>query len=144
LAGVFCHHLYKVYPVCVSALAGVWRAGPKGQHIRYHTRSVRLAEETTASGLGCAILDNLHCGAVYTPAYFIGVGLLQGDSLASATANLHKEWWTTYVGCTGFWLPFMWFNFRFVPEARRVQAMASANLAWSVAIDYLAHRGDPM
>jgi hypothetical protein len=34
----------------------------------------------------------------------------------------------------------MWFNFRFVPSARRVQAMASANLVWSVVMDYLAHR----
>jgi hypothetical protein len=96
---MFCHHLYKLYPVGVSVVAGAWKGAPRARHLRFHTRAVRLAqEETAAGGFGCALLDNAHCGAIYTPAYFLGVGLLQGDALATATANLRQEWWTAYVG----------------------------------------------
>lgn len=57
-----------------------------------------------------------------------------------ALALLQGEWWPTYTSCTAFWIPFMAANFRMVAPARRVQAMAVANMFWNVVIDYLAHR----
>mmetsp|Transcript_103746 Transcript_103746/g.163826 ORF Transcript_103746/g.163826 Transcript_103746/m.163826 type:complete len:96 (+) Transcript_103746:1-288(+) len=87
-----------------------------------------------------AIVDNLHVALIYTPSYFFGVGLLSGDGVETVMANLKKEWVSGYLLGTGFWLPFMWFNFKVVPAAGRVQAMATANLLWNVIIDYVAHR----
>ncbi|CAK9059621.1 unnamed protein product [Durusdinium trenchii] len=85
-------------------------------------------------------VDNIHCGSFYIPVYFLSVGLMQSDSLQASKENLMAEWWTTYVTCTGFWVPFMCANWRFCPAAHRVKAMQTANLFWNVIIDHLAHR----
>merc|ERR1712190_4379 len=90
--------------------------------------------------LGCACTDNIHCLALYIPAYFLSVGILQGDSWKESRENLGREWITTYVTCTGFWVPFMWVNFTVMPPDRRVQFMVVRNLLWNVVIDHLAHR----
>ena len=97
--------------------------------------------DSPAHGFGCAIVDFVHNNVIYIPAYFIGVGLMQGDTMKTSVDNLKCEWFTTGVTCSAFWLPFTWFNFSVVPAARRVQTMATANLLWNVVIDYLAHRG---
>eukprot|EP00438_Fugacium_kawagutii_P031277 Skav218649 [mRNA] locus=scaffold365:667850:669880:- [translate_table: standard] len=91
--------------------------------------------------LVAAKVDNVHCGTIYIPAYFISVGLLQGDSFQKSKDNLMTEWSITYLSCTGFWIPFMWANWRHCAPAQRVKAMAAGNLVWNVVIDHLAHRG---
>ena len=132
--GGFLHFLYRAYPAAVAAAARA--ALPAASPAR-----ARLLDETTfAHAHACGWVDALHCGALYIPAYFVGVGFLQGDEIDDATAALKGAWMETWLSCTAFWVPYMSANFLFVPSALRVRAMAVGNLAWSVAIDYLAHR----
>ena len=131
----------QAYPVVVraSAAAAIATAPPVAAAL---VQRLRLAStESTWHNLSCSVLDNIHCLTIYIPAYFLGVGLLQGDTLARAQRNLADEWWTSYVACSGFWIPYMWLNFSLVPAVKRVQFMAAGNLVWSVAIDWIAHRG---
>ena len=103
----------------------------------------RVASMATAEhALGCAFVDNAHNGLLYIPAFFYGVGLPQGQPPVEITATLRREWMPTYLSCSAFWVPVMWFNFRFLPPHRRVQAMAVCNFFWDVIIDFLAHRGE--
>ena len=74
------------------------------------------------------------------PAYFVGVGMLQGDTLAESRANLKREWLNSWAVGASFWMPFMCFNFAYVRPQFRVRLMAAANTVWSVLIDYMAHR----
>ena len=130
--GGFLHFLYQCYPAVVTTTA---RLGtPSALATRLLDRS------SPAHSLACACVDNIHCGLLYIPAFFLGVGCLQGGTLADAKTNLKAEWWPTYTSCTGFWIPYMWFNFACVPAAARVRAMAVGNLGWNAVIDYLAHR----
>ena len=94
-------------------------------------------------GAGCSLLDNAHCGLVYIPAYFFAVGALQGQSPGQARAALGAEWATTYASCSAFWIPYSFANFSYVAAAHRVKFVAVGNLAWSVAIDFIAHRDRP-
>ena len=133
--GGFLHVLYQFYPLVVRGASR--RLLPDGT-----TLQKKLLNETTLlHAHACAWVDNVHCGVIYIPAYFVGVGLLQGDSASESRANLRSEWWPTYASCTIFWVPFMMGNFALLPPARRVQAMSIGNLGWSVVIDFLAHRG---
>ena len=50
------------------------------------------------------------------------------------------EWQDTYLGCTAFWIPYMWYNFTKIAPAGRVQFMAVGNLIWCIFIDHIAHR----
>ena len=96
----------------------------------------------SAASCGCAVVDNPRRHPL-DPSYYIGVGLLQGDSLAQARSNLAAEWRSSYLVGACFWFPVMSFNFAVVPPQYRVRTMAFANMAWSVIIDYMAHRGQP-
>ena len=91
----------------------------------------------------CAVCDNIHDGTLMIPAYFLGVGMMQGDSFQQARRNLRAEWRSTYLADAAFWLPVMSANFALVPAQYRVRTLAAASTAWSVIIDHLAHRNKP-
>ena len=96
--------------------------------------------ETGAHAFGCAIVDTVHDGTLMIPSYFLAVGILQGDTLAQARANLMNEWLNSWGVGASFWIPFMYCNFAMVRPQYRVRMMAAANTVWSVLIDYMAHR----
>ena len=135
MGGLF-HFLCQAFPLTVCAVgrqlpAQSWLGG-------------RLqATGSAAHAFGCAVVDNIHDGALMLPSYFIGVGLLQGDSLEQARSNLRTEWLNSYLVGAGFWLPVMSINFAIIPPHFRVRTMALANVAWSVIIDFMAHRSQP-
>ena len=135
MGGVF-HFLCQAFPLLVSA-AG--RRLPA----RFPLAQQLQAPGSAAHAVGCAICDNLHDGSLMIPAYFLGVGMLQGEPLASARRNLMAEWRTTYLVDACFWLPVMSANFALVPAQYRVRFIAAASTAWSVIIDYMAHRSKP-
>jgi hypothetical protein len=99
--GGFLHFLYRNYTPWILAAA---KNLPASSALRR-----RLADVSgKPHALACAVVDNAHCGLLYTPAYFIGVGALQGDSFAHSKDNLLAQWPTSYASVTGFWVPFMW------------------------------------
>jgi protein Mpv17 len=152
--GAFCNVLYQTYPHIVGFLA---------RRLTTATSTLRapLLRETSAMhNCSVSVVDNVHCGLIYLPSFFLGVGVLKGDTVDNSTANLRREWRDSYVSCTLFWMPFMAYNFAFVPAhgassrlpiqihfahspapfAGRVRAMAAANCIWNVVIDYIFHR----
>lgn len=135
MGGAF-HFLCQIFPLVVCA---VGRQLPA----RYGLARSLQSTSSAAHAFGCAICDNVHDGAIMIPLYFLGVGMLQGDSFDKARRNLRAEWLTSYLADAGFWLPVMSANFALVPAAYRVRTVAAASMAWSVIIDYLAHRSKP-
>ena len=134
-SGGIMHFLNNWYPSLVSTASR--RALPASSRVT----ALLTHKRSLAHSLACACVDNVHCGLIYIPTYFLAVGIMQGNRAADAYANLSREWWPTYASCTGFWVPFMWANFTLVPAVMRVKAIAVGNLGWNVVIDYLAHRG---
>ena len=131
--GAFLHFLYPHFPNAARAAANLVSSAPLRKRL--------LDQRSFSHAVGCAAVDNVHCALIYLPTFFVGVGLLQGESFDSAVATLRREWRDAYVYCTAFWVPFMSLNFKLVPPSHRVRAMASANFFWNVIIDYVAHRG---
>ena len=135
MGGLF-HFFCQAFPLAVCA---VGRQLPARSWLGTQLQ----ATDSAAHACGCAVVDNIHDGTLMIPSYYIGVGLLQGDSLAQARSNLAAEWRSSYLVGACFWFPVMSFNFAVVPPQYRVRTMAFANMAWSVIIDYMAHRGQP-
>lgn len=135
MGGAF-HFLCQVFPLLVCAV---------GRRLPAHTALARQLQATGSMthAFGCAIADNIHDGSVMIPLYFLGVGMLQGDSFEQARRNLKAEWFNSYLADAGFWLPVMSANFALVPAQYRVRFIAAASTAWSVIIDYMAHRSKP-
>ena len=55
------------------------------------------ASESAAHAFGCALADTLHDGTLMIPAYFVTVGMMQGDTLPQVRANLRKEWLNSWA-----------------------------------------------
>ena len=127
MGGLF-HFFCQAFPLAVSF------AGRKMGH------GALQSTESAAHAFGCAVVDTVHDGMLMIPAYFLGVGLLQGDTLAEGKANLRREWLNSWAVGASFWMPFMYCNFAYAAPQYRVRLMAAANTAWSVLIDYMAHR----
>jgi|EP00966_Prymnesium_polylepis_P286981 hypothetical protein len=127
MGGLF-HFFCQAFPLLVSCAGRKMGHGPL------------QSTETSAHAFGCAVVDTVHDGTMMIPAYFLGVGMLQGDTLAEGKANLRKEWLNSWAMGASFWMPFMYFNFAYVRPQYRVRLMAAANTVWSVLIDYMAHR----
>ncbi|EOD26845.1 hypothetical protein EMIHUDRAFT_236390 [Emiliania huxleyi CCMP1516] len=127
MGGLF-HGFCQAFPLVVSFAGRKLAHGPL------------QATDSAAHALGCAVVDTLHDGTVMIPCYFLGVGMLQGDTLAEGRANLRREWLNSWAVGASFWMPFMYCNFAYVRPQYRVRLMAVANTVWSVLIDYMAHR----
>jgi protein Mpv17 len=132
--GGFLHYLYRSYSIIVVAAA---------KTLPFPTNIAKqlAAQSSTGHLMAKTACDNAHCGLIYTPAFFIAVGVMQGETFAEANDNLNREWAFTYALVTAFWVPYMTMNFKFFPPAKQVQVMATGNLVWNVIIDYIAHRG---
>ena len=129
------HYLYRSYSIVVLAAA---KTLPFSTNV-----AKQLASPASSTHIiGKTVCDNVHCGLIYTPPFFIAVGMMQGETFAEANETLNREWAFTYASVTLFWVPFMAANFRLFPPAKQVQVMATGNLVWNVIIDYIAHRGD--
>jgi hypothetical protein len=132
MGGAF-YFLRQIFPQVVCAV---------GRQMPSRFALARQLENTNsaAHAFGCAIADNIHDGTLMIPLYFLSVGMLQGDGLEKTLQNLKNEWLTSYQVGAGFWIPVVSANFALVPARYRVRTMAAANMAWTVIIDYLAHR----
>ena len=132
MGGAF-YFLCQIFPLVVCA---VGRKLPA----RFALASQLQATSSAGHAFGCAIADTIHDSSFMIPFYFLSVGWMQGDSFEKIKSNLRTEWLTSSICGAGFWLPVMTLNFAVIPAAYRVRTTAAANMAWSVIIDYLAHR----
>ena len=98
--GGLLHALYQTYSVAVWVSV----AHAPGALLPLALRRALYREKSMAHCVGCALVDNVHNGLVYIPAFFLGVGCLQGDGLHASRLNLLREWWPTYASCSLFWM----------------------------------------
>jgi len=126
--GMFCNVLYQTYPHIVGFLARRLTAATSA------LRPTLLRESSALHNCSCSVVDNVHCGLIYIPTYFISVGALKGEPMADSTANLRREWRDAYITCSLYWMPFMAWNFAFVP-AHGVRPPRDCELARALFTD---------
>ena len=57
-------------------------------------------------GLGCTALDNfVHVPFLYTPAFYLSTGLLQGASLVESLDTMAEGYWLSVSTCWLIWVP---------------------------------------
>ena len=90
-------------------------------------------------GLGSTVLDNfIHTPFLYTPAFYVSTGLLQGATMKDTVATMCDGYWQSTAACWVMWIPLQAINFSVVPPYLRVAVMNVGCLAWNVLIDYIA------
>jgi hypothetical protein len=58
--------------------------------------------------------NQVHCGTIYIPTFYLSTGTLRGESFAESRAALRRDGPVTYASCSAYWVPFMVGVFRLV------------------------------
>ncbi|CAL0322887.1 unnamed protein product [Lupinus luteus] len=100
----------------------------------------KLVPQPGASG---AVLRLVLDQFLFSP-IFIGVFLstlltLEGRP-SEAIPKLKQEWFSAVLANWQLWIPFQFFNFRFVPQQFQVLAANVIALAWNVILSFKAHK----
>jgi len=105
----------------------------------YADTLAKYALSSLQSGVIMSMVDNfIHVPLVYTPAFYVTVGLLQGDGLLSCKEKIRTELWPTVYACWFVWIPLQAVNFGLVPPQYRVGFVNIGCLFWNVVLDALS------
>ena len=130
--------------VGAMALFGLFYTGPVCHTLYSSYASVlpaALLRRRGGEALGSTLLDNfVHLPVLYVPAFYIGVGFMQGQSRAKVEGELRARYSETLLTSWGYWVPFMATNFAVVPPHLRTIVMQCGNLVWSGIISFISHR----
>lgn len=102
-----------------------------------------LSKLITAPGASGAFLRLLLDQFIFSP-IFIGTFLAAMVSLEGRPSlvipKLRQEWFSSVLANWQLWIPFQFFNFRFVPQQFQVLAANFIALIWNVILSYKAHQ----
>ncbi|KAF1887115.1 hypothetical protein Lal_00046353 [Lupinus albus] len=102
-----------------------------------------LSKLVTQPGASGAVLRLVLDQFLFSP-IFIGVFLstlltLEGRP-SEAIPKLKQEWFSAVLANWQLWIPFQFFNFRFVPQQFQVLAANVIALVWNVILSFKAHK----
>lgn len=114
--GFVCHWIYNAYPKLLP---------------------VSIVASNLQMGVACSLLDNfVHSPLLYTPAFYLSVGVMQGQTLGEASATLRDEFASTMLALWAVWIPIQALTFGLIPPPFRVIFMNGACLMWNIILDY--------
>ncbi|KAL6579716.1 hypothetical protein OROMI_007740 [Orobanche minor] len=102
-----------------------------------------LSKIVTTPGASGAFVRLLLDQLLFAPT-FIGIFLsalmtLEGRP-SDVIPKLQQEWFSSVLANWQLWIPFQFFNFRFVPQQFQVLAANFIALIWNVILSYKAHK----
>lgn len=72
--------------------------------------------------------------------YFMGMGLLQGHSVAENLNEFRRKFWDYYLAELSVWPAAQMINFLFLHPQYRVLFVNAVTLGWNIYLSYLKHR----
>ncbi|PIN24843.1 Peroxisomal membrane protein MPV17 [Handroanthus impetiginosus] len=122
----------------IFTLLGLVLVGPT-----LHFWYLYLSKLVTAPGASGAFFRLLLDQFLFAP-IFIGIFLSTLVTLEGRPSlvipKLQQEWFASVLANWQLWIPFQFFNFRFVPQQFQVLAANFIALIWNVILSYKAHK----
>ncbi|KAF4753923.1 hypothetical protein FOZ62_024657, partial [Perkinsus olseni] len=108
----------------------------------YHRMRIPFRASAFGRGMMISLFDNLiHVPLLYTPAFYVTLGLLQQHTIEETMDTMRREYLPTITLCWGMWIPLQLINFTLVPLRYQVPFVNVSCLLWNVCLDYVAHGG---
>ncbi|XP_021901244.1 protein SYM1 [Carica papaya] len=93
-----------------------------------------------ASGAFCRLLvDQFIFAPVFIGVFLSSLLTLEGRP-SQIVPKLQQEWFSSVLANWQLWIPFQFFNFRFVPQQFQVLAANVIALIWNVILSFKAHK----
>lgn len=85
------------------------------------------------------VLDQFLFAPIFVGVFLSSLVTLEGRS-SQVIPKLQQEWFSSVLANWQLWIPFQFFNFRFVPQQFQVLAANFIALVWNVILSYKAHK----
>lgn len=85
------------------------------------------------------VLDQFLFAPTFVAVFLSSLVTLEGRS-SEVIPKLQQEWFSSVLANWQLWIPFQFFNFRFVPQQFQVLAANFIALVWNVILSYKAHK----
>lgn len=100
----------------------------------------KLVTMPGASGAFCRLLvDQFIFAPVFIGVFLSSLLTLEGRP-SQIVPKLQQEWFSSVLANWQLWIPFQFFNFRFVPQQFQVLAANVIALIWNVILSFKAHK----
>jgi len=71
---------------------------------------------------------------IYMPGFYLGVGVMRGETLTEISGKMTEEGPSTLAKCTTFWMPASAVQYSMVPAAMQIPYMSVLSIVWSVIL----------
>ncbi|CAN4085389.1 unnamed protein product [Withania somnifera] len=119
-------------------LLGMVLVGPT-LHFWYLYLSRLVTTPGIAGTLMRLVLDQFLFAPIFVGVFLSSLVALEGRS-SQVIPKLKQEWFSSVLANWQLWIPFQFFNFRFVPQQFQVLAANLIALVWNVILSYKAHK----
>ncbi|KAL3628977.1 hypothetical protein CASFOL_028023 [Castilleja foliolosa] len=119
-------------------LLGLVLVGPT-LHFWYLYLSKLVTTPGASGALLRLILDQFIFAPIFIGTFLSSLLTLEGRP-SQAIPKLQQEWFSSVLANWQLWIPFQFFNFRFVPQQFQVLAANFIALIWNVILSYKAHK----
>ncbi|KAH0689898.1 hypothetical protein KY289_017256 [Solanum tuberosum] len=106
---------------------------------RYLYLSRLVTTPGVAGTLMRLVLDQFLFAPIFVGVFLSSLVTLEGRS-SQVIPKLQQEWFSSVLANWQLWIPFQFFNFRFVPQQFQVLAANFIALVWNVILSYKAHK----
>ncbi|WMV21090.1 hypothetical protein MTR67_014475 [Solanum verrucosum] len=108
-------------------------------HFWYLYLSRLVTTPGVAGTLMRLVLDQFLFAPIFVGVFLSSLVTLEGRS-SQVIPKLQQEWFSSVLANWQLWIPFQFFNFRFVPQQFQVLAANFIALVWNVILSYKAHK----
>ncbi|XP_055827385.1 protein sym-1 [Solanum dulcamara] len=108
-------------------------------HFWYLYLSRLVTTPGVAGTLMRLVLDQFLFAPIFVGVFLSSLVTLEGRS-SQLIPKLQQEWVSSVLANWQLWIPFQFFNFRFVPQQFQVLAANFIALVWNVILSYKAHK----
>eukprot|EP00483_Globobulimina_turgida_P011601 UN11623 len=77
---------------------------------------------------------------IFIPFFYFITGTVKGQTPKQITLQLNNEWYTCYTAFFAYWLPMMWFNFKYCTPETRIFFIATMSFLQNSALSWYSNR----
>ena len=88
-----------------------------------------------------AFIDcSIHTPFLLLPCFYFMTGIIKGQSVNGIALQLKDEWYTCSTASLAYWVPMMWFNFRYCTPQTRIFFIATMSWIHKSALSWYSNR----
>eukprot|EP01084_Bolivina_argentea_P174009 301421_1 len=82
----------------------------------------------------------VHTPFLLIPCFYYITGTIKGQKLSEINTQLKSEWFVSSTGSVLYWIPIMWFNFRYCTPETRIFFIATLSFLHKTALSWYSNR----